>query len=116
MDGLRYVAWTYFHQDFDTEYTNPMDGFIDFKLHDSPQRVVEAAAELEQLLRSTMTDEQMADLWVNECDAYFEPDKLGMTYRAFLEYALSILRGTGIFGVGLTLTDGGLQRVDDAGA
>ena len=48
-------------------------------------------AEIEALCASTLDDEQLDDLWINQLHANYDPREDGMTYREWFAHVRELL-------------------------
>ena len=91
---LTYLAGAYFHQDYDLEAPTPAGIIANFAESEEPGVIRELAAEITSILDSDMTEGQIADLWLTTLRASYEPDREGLTYRAWLATVLAALEET----------------------
>ena len=91
MDQLRYLAESYFHQDYDLDADTPLDLIREFRESEPASDVAELVADVQRLLR--VSDEAvLRETWINHFRASYEPDRDGMSYREWFERVLEVLR------------------------
>jgi hypothetical protein len=82
---LKYIAETYFHQDYDLEADSPAEVVELFRETESPEMAATLSGELEELTESPdLTEERLAELWLEEYGAYYDPRAAGMSVRDWL--------------------------------
>lgn len=91
-DSIKYLARTYFHQDYDIEAPTPLGVVRTFPELEVPATVKELADEVRELLRDS-DDEAMRALWLDTYGAQYDPRDDGMTYREWFTRVLEILEG-----------------------
>jgi hypothetical protein len=92
-DQLAHLGGAYFHQDWDLEYAKPNDVIEAFMREEEPGAVTELASEVASVLASPMDETQIADLWIGECCASYDPvDNGDTTFRGWFANVLRLLQ------------------------
>lgn len=92
---LRLLAGAYFHQDFRLDAPDVDSVVRQFARDEGAESAEHAAAEIVDALAPSPSEEQLAQLWSVDLGAEFNPNSNGLTYRAWFERMLEILRSTG---------------------
>jgi hypothetical protein len=72
---MEHLASAYFHQDYELDGGSP-DGVIGLFVRDEGHAdSAELVAEIDLLLASQLTEEQLRQLWVDDWGASYEPDR-----------------------------------------
>ncbi|MFJ9029475.1 contact-dependent growth inhibition system immunity protein [Streptomyces sp. NPDC102274] len=90
-DGLRSLAGSYFHQDFDTEADTPIGVVEVFRDNEATETVEKAASEITEILDSGMSDEEIVTMWLGDFRAYYDPRYDDITGREWLTTVREIL-------------------------
>ncbi|MEU8930772.1 contact-dependent growth inhibition system immunity protein [Streptomyces sp. NPDC048409] len=75
------LAGAYFHQDFDLEYDAPIEALKDCREVGSAGPVDALRAALRALLDAGTPEQKLAELWLEEGRAYYDPRGDGMAIR-----------------------------------
>ncbi|MFE5894823.1 contact-dependent growth inhibition system immunity protein [Streptomyces sp. NPDC056462] len=81
---ISYLAQSYFHQDFDLEAETPLGVVQVFRDGESADTVEALRAEIVALLESEPTEEALANIWLDEAGAEYDPRFEGVTLRDWL--------------------------------
>ena len=92
MQRLRYLARTYFHQDYDIEAPTPLGVVEAFRADETDVAVAELLADIEEVLATAKTEEDLEDIWLRQCGSMYNPKTDGQTLRAWFESMRSVLR------------------------
>ncbi|MGW4873898.1 contact-dependent growth inhibition system immunity protein [Streptomyces chartreusis] len=71
--NISYLAQAYFHQDFGLEAETPLCVVEVFRDSESADTVEALRAEIVALLESEPTEEALADVWLDEAGAEYDP-------------------------------------------
>jgi len=88
---LKHLAQAYFHQDYDLEAPTPLDVVRQFYEAESPGARAELKADIESILSSAMSDQEIHDLWVKESGSSYDPEADGEAYRDWFARVLAEL-------------------------
>ncbi|MGW4875466.1 contact-dependent growth inhibition system immunity protein [Streptomyces sp. NPDC004262] len=91
---LENVARAYFHQDFDLEYDAPIEALKDYREVGSPGSVDALSAALRALLDAGPPEHRLAELWLEESGASYDPRGDGMTMSDWFRTMLEALERT----------------------
>lgn len=81
---LEQLAGAYFHQDYGLDFGSPeqvIDGFI---ADEGSAAIAELVSEIDQLLASCLTDNEIRGLWIKEWHASYDPGDDGQSMRDWL--------------------------------
>ncbi|KAB1139432.1 hypothetical protein F7R91_40050 [Streptomyces luteolifulvus] len=81
---ISYLAQAYFHQDFDLDAETPLGVVEMFRDSESADTVEALRAEIVTLLESEPTEEALANVWLDEAGAEYDPRLGGVTVRNWL--------------------------------
>jgi hypothetical protein len=88
---LEQFARTYFHQDYDLVDGTPDDVVRAF-IRGDRSGVQSLAAEIESLLASQATENDLDHLWTEKYEASYDPTVDGYTYRYWFSHVVHLLR------------------------
>lgn len=88
---LVHLARAYFHQDYALEASNPMNIVRLFKQGEPPDAVAELISDVESILNSSMSEDEIRNLWINEYGASYDPLMDDIAYRTWFADVLSTL-------------------------
>lgn len=91
MQRLRYLAGTYFHQDYDTEAPTPLGVVEMFRADETDQAVAELLTDIETAISGDRSDEALEEIWLRQCGAMYDPGTDGLTFREWFESMRSAL-------------------------
>ncbi|MGC5166717.1 contact-dependent growth inhibition system immunity protein [Luteimicrobium sp. DT211] len=85
---LRYLARSYFHQDWDIEAPTPVGVVVVFRDQEVPEVVEELRQDLQAVLASHRSEDALAEIW-DRCGADWDPQiaQLG-SYREWFDAML----------------------------
>jgi hypothetical protein len=89
---LRYLARTYFHQDYDIETSTPLGVVEAFRADETHAAVAELLADIEEALATAKGEEDLADIWLRQCGSMYNPQTEGQTMRAWFDSMRSVRR------------------------
>ncbi len=92
MERLRYLARGYFHQDYQLDAEEPLGVVRDFRDSEVAETVAELRRDLEELLSSGMDEEELATLWLDTFDAYYDPRQDGIEMTRWFRQMLNTLQ------------------------
>jgi hypothetical protein len=67
------LAGSYFHQDYDLEYETPRQALEDFRDSEPPEDVRALRDAVRELVASGRSEDELADLWLEEAQASYDP-------------------------------------------
>jgi hypothetical protein len=90
-EEIIHLAQAYFHQDYDLEYDSPIQALEDYReVHD--EETVSAAREaLQDLIDSKISEEELADLWLKEGLANYDPRDDGISMSDWFRKMVDVL-------------------------
>ena len=88
---LRYLAVTYFHQDYDLDAPAPLDVVRLYAGGRPASAVAELESELRRLLSLPMDDAQLRAIWIDEWGASYDPQTDRIGGREWFGAILSVL-------------------------
>ncbi|CAM5328722.1 contact-dependent growth inhibition system immunity protein [Streptomyces chartreusis] len=88
---ISYLAQAYFHQDFGLEAETPLGVVEAFRDSESDDTVEALRAEIVALLESEPTEEALANVWLDEAGAEYDPRFDGGTVRDWLRRMVETL-------------------------
>jgi cobalamin biosynthesis Mg chelatase CobN len=89
---LPHLAQAYFHQDYDLEYSDPDAAVISFGKDEGKAAINELISEIDVLLASEWSESDLANVWINELGAAYDPRVDGQDFRGWfarVRYLLS---------------------------
>jgi hypothetical protein len=92
VEQLRYLARTYFHQDYDIESPTPLGVLAAFRQGETPESVAELRGEIEGLLSRDLDEEALGNIWLKKCGSMYNPTYDGTTFHNWFSSMLSALR------------------------
>src|SRR4051794_15533007 len=90
-EELEQFAGGFFNEDYQLDYATPDDAIRDFAPEQGADAVRRLLGELDQLLESPLSDDQMYDLWINKLYANYDPRDDGLTYREWFAHVRELL-------------------------
>lgn len=81
---IRYLARTYFHQDFDLDADTPTGVVQLFRAKESAEKIAALQRSIEQLLQSGQSEDQLTSLWLDEAGAQYDPRDDGVSVSEWL--------------------------------
>ena len=91
MQEIRYIASTYFHQDYDLEAATPLGVVVKYKEAESDSTVNGLRCEIVQLLAGGGDEGNLAIAWLKTAGAAYDPRSDGMTLKAWFSDMFNIL-------------------------
>ena len=92
MQRLRYLARTYFHQDYDLEAPTALGVVETFRADETEQTVAELLADIEEAISTATSEGELEEIWLRQCGSMYNPRTDGLTFRAWFDSMLSVLR------------------------
>jgi hypothetical protein len=89
---LNYIAQGYFHQDYDSEADTALDVVRKFRDDEAAGTTDALVAEIKTILDPGLTEDQIREIWMDDCHACYAPTVEGISYRSWLEAMLNTLR------------------------
>jgi len=90
-EAMRQFGQAYFHQDFDLDAPTPVGVVRRYAHRASRARREELGQEIESAL-GTLDAAGLENLWLDQCEAEYDPAEDGLTYREWFEKVLEVLR------------------------
>lgn len=90
-ERLEYLAEAYFHQDYDLLGPTPAAVVYEFCKREAPQAVSQLQSDVDSALQ-TLTEQELASLWLERWRASYDPRQDQMTYRQWFQQILHVLR------------------------
>ncbi|MFJ5273779.1 contact-dependent growth inhibition system immunity protein [Streptomyces sp. NPDC088358] len=88
-ETLENLTSAYFHQDYDLEYDTPIEAVNDYREVNPPDSVNALREAIRSLLDAGTSEQKLAELWLEEGNAYYDPrdDSMTMTdwFRTMLQ-------------------------------
>ena len=81
----------FFHEDYRLEFANADEAVLSFAREQGQEAVEGLVAELNDLLASPLTEDQLAAVWINDVYANYDPREDGMTYREWFAHVRELL-------------------------
>ncbi|MEU5465905.1 contact-dependent growth inhibition system immunity protein [Streptomyces althioticus] len=81
---LRELAQAYFHQDYDLEADTPLEVVALFRRAVGPEKAGELRDEIASLLFTVADDGDVAQVWLEQAGAFYDPRLDGVTPREWL--------------------------------
>ncbi|KMS88039.1 MULTISPECIES: contact-dependent growth inhibition system immunity protein [Streptomyces] len=89
---ITYLASSYFHQDYDLEADSPLGVVELFRESEEPATAQALAAEITTLLASPdATEDRLAEIWLDEAQAAYDPRRDGVSVRDWLSQVAGAL-------------------------
>ncbi|MEU8762884.1 contact-dependent growth inhibition system immunity protein [Streptomyces sp. NPDC048659] len=88
---LRYLARSYFHQDYDLESGTPSQVVESFRRDESDAKVDALRHEIERVLAAGMSEDMLAVLWIDQAGASCDPRDDGMEISRWFETVVEAL-------------------------
>ena len=80
-----------FNQDYDLDFATPDEAVLAFVRRRPSRSMSGVVAEINALLSSSIDEEQIDDLWINQLHANYDPRDDGMTYREWFAHVRDLL-------------------------
>ena len=90
-DELRQFAGGYFHEDYDLEFATADEAVGGFRQESPSESINTVLHELKSLVDSSLTEDELDDLWINQLHANYDPREDGMTYREWFAHVRELL-------------------------
>ena len=90
-EELEQFAGGFFDEDFDLEYSSPDAAIVSFPSLQGPEAVHDLVAEIDQLLQSDLSEQDISHLWIREFGARYNPQRDGLTYREWFAHVRDVL-------------------------
>jgi len=90
-EELWQFAACFFGQDFDLDYSTADEAVLDFAPEQGSEAVESLLAEIDRLLSTSLTDDELRDLWVTQLHANYDPRDDGLTYREWFAHVRDLL-------------------------
>lgn len=90
-EQLKHLAQAYFHQDYDLEFVGPDAVILAFAEGEGDNAVRELISEIDALLALPLDEAQLAELWIGELTASYDPAASGQSHREWLGHARNLL-------------------------
>ena len=88
---LRELGRCFFHEDYRLEFSSADEAVLSFA-HDQGREAVEGLiVELNDLLASSATEDQLRELWITDVYANYDPRDDGLTYREWFAHVRDLL-------------------------
>ncbi|MER7309998.1 hypothetical protein E5082_31870 [Streptomyces griseoluteus] len=88
---LKNLAGAYFHQDYDLEYETPIEAVNDYKEVNPPDSVNALREAIRSLLDTSTSEQKLAELWLDDGNAYYDPRDDGITMTDWFRTMLNAL-------------------------
>jgi cobalamin biosynthesis Mg chelatase CobN len=88
---LPHLARAYFHQDYDLEAPTPLAVVRSFQRGEPPDVVAGLVSDLEEILSSHMSENDLRELWIRKYGASYDPRDDGKSYRDWFAEILRTL-------------------------
>ncbi|WP_326844182.1 contact-dependent growth inhibition system immunity protein (plasmid) [Streptomyces sp. NBC_01558] len=89
LEPLENLASAYFNQDYDLDYDTPIEAVTDYKEVNPPESVDTLREAIRSLLDADTSEQKLAEVWLEEGNAYYDPRSDGVTmtdwFRTMLE-------------------------------
>jgi hypothetical protein len=90
-DELEQFAGGFFDEDFDLEYATPDDAIAAFPRLQGADAVRDLVSEIDHLLASPLTDDELNRLWIGTFGGRYNPKADGLTYREWFAHVRELL-------------------------
>ncbi|MFC9279038.1 contact-dependent growth inhibition system immunity protein [Streptomyces collinus] len=90
-EPLKALAMAYFHQDYDLEYETPIDAVNDYREVKPPDSVNALREAIRSLLDAGASEQKLAELWLDDGYAYYDPRSDGITMTDWFRTMLNAL-------------------------
>jgi hypothetical protein len=81
---LEHLARAYFHQDWELDSESAVAVVDTFVTDEDPAAAAELISEIDHMLASQLTDDELHDLWIKTLGASLDPYDSGQTMRDWL--------------------------------
>jgi CdiI immunity protein len=89
---LGYLVSCYFHEDYDCEASSPLEVVESFAIKEIPEYSRLLLGDLELLCSQGISEGEARDLWIDKLDAYYDPDRDGISYLQWLSDIRDLLK------------------------
>ncbi|MEU8473059.1 contact-dependent growth inhibition system immunity protein [Streptomyces sp. NPDC029006] len=90
-EAVAHLAGAYFHQDHDLEYDSPTEALEDYRDVHPADAVGALRVAIQGLLTSGTSEKELADLWLDEGGACYDPRDDGISVTDWFHTMLAAL-------------------------
>jgi hypothetical protein len=83
--NLEFLFSAYFHEDWQLDKSSPAENVRWFVEREPPEKVTGARRELDAILKTSMTDQELRSLVVESLGSYYDPMLTGKSMRTWLQ-------------------------------
>ncbi|WP_394554566.1 contact-dependent growth inhibition system immunity protein [Agromyces sp. MMS24-JH15] len=85
---LVYLGQCYFNPDYDLDAAQPIGIIWNFRRDETASTIQSLRAELTAILAEGHTEEDLARIWIDEADSYYDPRDDGISMREWFQRVL----------------------------
>ncbi|WP_395245512.1 contact-dependent growth inhibition system immunity protein [Agromyces sp. MMS24-K17] len=91
IDRLAYLGQGYFHPDYDLEADEPFGVVAKFRRLEAEGTTAQLRSELREILAAGHSEDELARLWIDVADSYYDPRNDGISLQSWFENMLAAI-------------------------